>query len=137
VAALAARHPARIGQAELPALALAVFGLSRIVVHDRVAGWARAPFVEERPADGPRPRGDGMRRALGELLTCTRCTGVWTAAGLVALRVAAPPPARVVITVFAAAGANDLLQAAYQATRQGANVLEAEREAVEADAGRG
>jgi hypothetical protein len=110
----------------LPALALAVFGLSRIVVHDRVAAWARAPFVDEDAPGGRRPRGDGLRRSLGELLTCTRCTGVWTAGGLVALRVLAPPPARVVITVFAAAGANDLLQAAFQAVRQGANVLEDE-----------
>lgn len=102
----------RAESAELPALALATFGLSRILVHERVAAWARTPFVEEG-TEGRPPRGDGLRRAVGELLTCTRCTGVWVGAALLGARLAAPGPGRVLTAVFAAAGANDLLQAGF------------------------
>ncbi|MFN8123739.1 MAG: DUF1360 domain-containing protein [Thermoleophilia bacterium] len=102
----------RAESAELPALALATFGLSRILVHERVAAWARDPFVDEGRADRP-PRGDGLRRAVGELLTCTRCTGVWVGAALVGARVVSPGAGRVLTAVFAAAGANDLLQAGF------------------------
>ena len=39
-------------------------------------------------ADGRRPRGRRLRYAVGELLSCTRCIGAWSALGLVALRTA-------------------------------------------------
>ena len=35
-----------------------------------------------------RPRGRGLRRAVGELVTCTRCVGAWSALGIVGLRLA-------------------------------------------------
>ena len=50
-----------------------------------------------------RPKGTGVRYAVGELLTCTRCVGVWSALGLTALRVTRPREARVVNTVSAPA----------------------------------
>ena len=34
------------------------------------------PFVEET-AEHKRPRGSGLRYAVGELFTCTRCMGAW------------------------------------------------------------
>jgi hypothetical protein len=45
----------------------------------------REPFVDEHP-DGRRPKGTGPRYAVGELLTCTRYVGVWSALGLTAVR---------------------------------------------------
>ena len=117
---VAARGRGTAGRAEtteLPALALSTFGLSRILVHEKVAGWARTPFVAEG-VDGRPPRGDGLRRVVGELLTCTRCTGVWVGAGLVGTRILVPPLGHVATAAFAAAGANDLLQAGFTALRR-------------------
>ena len=72
----------------------------------------REPFVEERPDGERRPRGHGMRYAVGELLTCTRCVGSWSALGLVALRVTRPREARVVSAVLAASAVNDFARRA-------------------------
>jgi hypothetical protein len=100
--------------AELPALALATFGASRVMVHERIASWARRPFVRPVPGEPPR-RGPGIRRALGELVRCSRCTGAWVGLGLVALRLVAPAAGRAVTLVLATIGANHLLQAAFAA----------------------
>lgn len=116
LALLGRRNPGgarRADSTELPAMALATFGLARIVVHEKVTSWARQPFVEEHTPGRP-PRGSGPRAALGELLTCTRCTGVWTAAFIAGARVAWPSGGRMLIGTFAAAGANDLLQAGFR-----------------------
>jgi hypothetical protein len=106
------RHAAPIDQDEIPVLAAATFALSKTLVHEKVETWLREPFVEE---DGPRPRpkGRGLRYAVGELLTCTRCVGAWSALALVGLRVAAPQASRVVTPVLAASAANDFAHAAF------------------------
>ena len=72
---------------ELPAIAAASFALSKLVVHEKVESWMRRPFVDEQRR---KPKGRRLRYAVGELLTCTRCTGAWSALGLVALRVHSP-----------------------------------------------
>jgi Protein of unknown function (DUF1360) len=99
-----------IPTAELPALAAASFALSKLVVHEKVESWIRRPFVDE---DGRRPKGRRLRYAVGELLTCTRCTGAWSALALTALRLHAPAAGRVVSTVLAASAGNDMLQATF------------------------
>ena len=43
-----------------------------------------------------KPKGRRLRYAVGELMTCTRCMGAWSALGLVALRVHSPPAGRTV-----------------------------------------
>jgi hypothetical protein len=50
---------------------------------------------------------------VGELLTCTRCTGAWSALALTALRLHAPAAGRTVATVLAASAGNDMLQAGF------------------------
>ncbi len=49
---------------------------------------------------------------MGELLTCTRCLGSWSALTLVGLRAVAPRPAKVAASVLALSTANNVLQAA-------------------------
>jgi hypothetical protein len=110
--ALAARGREPIPREELPVLAAATFALSKLVVHEKAETWMRRPFVEERPS-GRRPRGRRLRYAVGELLTCTRCTGAWTALALVSLRLYAPATGRTVASVLAASAGNDLLQAGF------------------------
>ena len=111
-AAVGARRRPPVPYAEVPVLAAATFALSKLIVHEKVESWIRQPFVDEQ-AGGRRPKGRRLRYAVGELLTCTRCTGAWTALGLVALRLHAPATGRTVATVLAASAGNDLLQAAF------------------------
>ena len=110
--AVAARRREPVPRGELPALAFASFALSKLIVHEKVESWVRRPFVDERP-DGRRPKGRRLRYAVGELLTCTRCTGAWSALGLVGLRMYAPATGRTVTTVLAASAGNDMLHAAF------------------------
>ncbi len=109
-AAASGRRRESIPPAELPMLAAASFALSKLVVHEKVESWIRRPFVHE---DERRPKGRRLRYAVGELLTCTRCTGAWSALALTALRLHSPAAGRTVSTVLAASAGNDMLQAAF------------------------
>ena len=101
-----------VRSAEVLPLGLAAFALSKLIAKEKVDAWVREPFVEEHP-EGRRPRGTGVRYAVGEMLTCTRCVGVWSALGLTALRVTRPREARVVNTVLGASAINDVAQAGF------------------------
>lgn len=109
--AASARRRPPVPSAEVPALAAASFALAKLVVHEKVESWIRAPFIDL--ADGNRPKGRRLRYAVGELLTCTRCTGAWSALALVALRLHSPAAGRTVSTVLAASAGNDLLQVGF------------------------
>jgi hypothetical protein len=118
--ALAARQRRRpeiepIAGRELVPLGLASFALSKLVVHEKVVAWARQPFVASTPSGERRPRGTRLRYAVGELLTCTRCVGGWSALALVGLRVSSPPAGRVLTAVLAASAINDFAQAGFRA----------------------
>jgi hypothetical protein len=103
---------------ELPMYGLAAFALSKALAKEKVGTWARAPVVDEAAG---RPKGSRMRFAAGELITCTRCLGTWSALGLVGLRVARPREGRIVASVLATAGLNDWLQAAFSGLTSRAN----------------
>ena len=90
----------------------ASFALAKVIARERIGTWVREPFVEEE--DGGRPRGRGMRHAVGELLTCTRCVGAWSALGLVGLRLTSPATGRVVNDVLAVSAVNDWLHASFK-----------------------
>jgi Protein of unknown function (DUF1360) len=125
VAALARRAPAG-GALDFLALSAATFKASRTLSRERVASFVRQPFVEGEADTGEdeRPAGQGLQRALGELVTCPRCVGVWTAAALASSQVVAPPFGRLLTWSLGAAGANDFLQAAFKALCARANELE-------------
>ena len=110
--AASARDRDPIPRADLVPLSAATFALSRLLVHDKVETWLRAPFVVEEGGD-KRPRGRRLRYATGELLSCTRCMGAWSALALVGLRLHAPRAGRTVTTVLAASAGNDALQAGF------------------------
>jgi hypothetical protein len=109
-----------VPRADVPVLAAATFALTKLIVHEKAETWIRQPFVDER-GDRRRPKGRRLRYAVGELLTCTRCTGAWSALALVALRLNAPRTGRTVATVLAASAGNDMLQAGFQWLCAGAN----------------
>lgn len=103
------------------------FKAARVLSRERVGSVLRQPFVESEDdgnvADseaapdslGERPAGDGLRRAVGELVTCTRCAGTWAAAGLLASQAVAPRFGRILTWTLAAGAANDFLQAGFAA----------------------
>jgi Protein of unknown function (DUF1360) len=118
--AVTGRRREPIPRADVPVLAAATFALSKLIVHEKVESWIRQPFVDER-GDRRRPKGRRLRYAVGELLTCTRCTGAWSALALVALRMNAPRTGQAVATVLAASAGNDMLHATFQWLCAGAN----------------
>jgi hypothetical protein len=123
--AISARGRESVPRDEVPVLAAATFALSKLIVHEKVETWIRQPFVDER-GGRRRPKGRRLRYAVGELLTCTRCTGAWTALGLVALRLHAPATGRTVATVLAASAGSDMLHAGFQWLCAGANTRQTE-----------
>jgi hypothetical protein len=105
---------------ELIPLTMATFAVSKMIARERIGSWVREPFVED-PVGRKRPRGGSVRRALGELVTCSRCVGAWTALGFVGLRVVHPRAGRTATAVFAVAGFNDFAQAGFRALCDWAN----------------
>jgi hypothetical protein len=82
------------------AVGLAGAKIGAIVAEDRVAVFLRRPF-----ADGPaavQPSGKGLRRAVGELVTCSHCVSLWAAGALAVAQLARPRETRLVTRVFAA-----------------------------------
>ena len=126
LARMLGREPREHTPLDLVTLAAANFKAARTLSHDEVTSFLREPFVREYAHEGgEEPEHGGSRQAIGELLTCTRCVGTWTAAGLAATQVLAPRFGRLVTWTLAAAAANDFLQAAFVALSEKANELEA------------
>src|SRR4051794_34762631 len=110
------RRPAReepIEQRELIPIAMATFALAKVVAREKIGSWVREPFVEIENGER-RPRGRRLRRAVGELVTCTRCVGAWSALAVVGLRAADPATGKTVANILAASAANDWLQAGFK-----------------------
>ena len=110
--------PERLAAADVVLIAASTFKLSRMLTRDAVTGFVRAPFVEYEGMKSvttpkERPRGRGLRRAVGQLLVCPGCVGAWAAASLTAAVVAKPRPTRVVCSALTAFAASDFLQAGY------------------------
>ena len=127
------QHPVRPG--ELPVLGLATFSLAKLVAKEKVDSWVREPFLEERPDGERRPKGRRLRYAVGELLSCTRCVGTWSAMGLVGMRLLRPKEAQVVLPVLATAAVNDWLQTGFTTLCAGANRAQTEAGAPLREAG--
>jgi hypothetical protein len=120
VSALSRRSPPARAL-DLIALSAATFKASRTLSHERVASFVRQPFVE---GEEERPAGEGLQRAVGELVTCSRCIGTWVAAGLASSQLLAPRFGRALTWTLGAAAANDFLQAGFAALCAKANELD-------------
>ncbi len=110
---------------DLVQLGAATFAISKTVAREKIGSWVREPFVDD-PVGSKRPRGGRVRRALGELVTCSRCVGAWTALGLVGVRLMHPRTGRTVTAVFAVAGMNDFAQAAFRGLCEWSNAQRAQ-----------
>jgi Protein of unknown function (DUF1360) len=105
------RLPERIGFGDVARIGLSSYKIGRLVAKDEVTSWVRAPVTRDEEATEPKT--EGPARALGELLTCPYCVGVWTAAGLSYAFVLFPRETRVATTIFSAQAVADLLNAAF------------------------
>lgn len=63
-------------------------------------------------------RGSGVRKTIGELVTCPFCLGMWTATGFTAGLVYLPRATRLALGTLAALAGADLLQLAYAGLEQ-------------------
>ncbi len=114
-------------------LALATHKLARIAARDWVTIPIRAPFAKyEKPEPGAEvsesSRGSGLRRAIGDLVTCPFCMGPWVAAPLVYTWAASPRLGRMVASIFGAVAVSDFLHRGY-------GLLQARSEQLEQNAG--
>lgn len=104
-------------------IGVATHKLSRLITREKVASAVRAPFTEFEESAGSaeveeNPRGSGLRKAIGELITCPYCLGVWIAAALTSLMAVQPRFGRFVSALFSAVTVSDFLQQLYRKARE-------------------
>lgn len=119
--------PKRPAPQDVLLLSIGTHKLSRMLSKAAVASPLRAPFTRyERPAgsgevmEQVRAEGSSTRHAIGELLSCPFCLGVWVATGLTCGLVLAPRLTRLVTTALTAIATSDFLQMAYAVAQQAA-----------------
>jgi hypothetical protein len=117
------RLPERTAPSDLVLIGVASHKLSRLIAKDKVTSPVRAPFTELQGDGGPaeleeRSRGQGARKAIGEMLICPYCLGLWVAASFSIGLLFVPRLARFLATIFSAQTISDFLQIAYKAAEE-------------------
>jgi hypothetical protein len=111
--------PDRMEPGDLALVTVATHKASRLIAKNRVTSPVRAPFTRYEDDEGPgevseAARGRGLRRAVGELLVCPYCIGMWISAGFAAGLLVAPRFTRWFAAVLVALFGADVLQIAYK-----------------------
>ncbi len=111
--------PERIDARDLALLTVASHKAARMVAKDRVTSAVRAPFTRFEHDGGPgevqeSARGRGLRRAIGELLVCPYCLGMWISAGFTAGLLVAPRFTRWFASALSIFFGSELLQFGYR-----------------------
>ena len=109
------RLPERVGWGDVARIGLASYKVGRLVAKDEVTKFVRAPVTRDEEASEPEAR--GWPRAIGELVTCPYCVGLWIAAGFSYGLVLFPRETRFVTALFGAQAVADFLNAGYVKTR--------------------
>ena len=115
--------PERVEPGDIVLIGTASYKLARLIAKKKVTAFVRAPFTELEGKGGPaeleeQPRGRGLRRAVGELLVCPYCLGLWASGGLHAGLLLAPRATRFSASVLAAMSISDFFQIAYKAAEE-------------------
>jgi hypothetical protein len=97
---------------------VATHKLSRMVAKDVVTSPLREPFTETTghtaPAEvGSKPQGTGLRRAVGELVSCPFCLSQWIATAALLGHVTDPGVTRFIASTLTVHALADALQFAY------------------------
>ena len=111
--------PERMDAKDIALLGMATHKLSLVGSQDAITSPLRAPFTELNEKESPKkvdekPRGEGIRRSVGELITCQFCLGVWVASFFTYGFVLLPRVSRLIAAVFAAATVSDFLHQVYK-----------------------
>lgn len=119
------RFPRKFSVLDLALLGIATHKLSRIVAKDRITGVLRAPFVSYVRSAGAgeveeEPRGRGMQRGIGNLISCPYCMAPWCATALAFGFVFAPRVTRFFAAIFVSVATSDFLSRAYLKLKQDA-----------------
>lgn len=112
--------PERVDAGDIVLIGTASYKLSRLISKKKVTAFVRAPFTQLEGKGGPaeleeQPRGSGLRRAVGELLVCPYCLGLWASGGFHAGLLLAPRATRFTASVLTAMSISDFLQLASKA----------------------
>lgn len=115
--------PDRVSARDIALLGIGTYRLSRLLTKDSVTSVFRAPFTKfEHPiGDGEveeKPRGPGLRHAIGELVVCPYCLGQWVAAFFTYGLVLAPRFTRLVASMLTIYTLSDYLQLAMDAAKR-------------------
>jgi hypothetical protein len=110
--------PEHVSAGDFALMTVATHKASRLIAKERVTSPVRAPFTRFQENTGAgevseAARGQGLRRAIGELIVCPYCLGLWIAAVFAAGFIVAPRPTRWVAATFSALFGADVLQIAY------------------------
>ena len=113
----------RFGLLDLALLGIATHKLSRIVAKDRITSILRAPFVSYIRSAGAgeveeEPRGRGIQRGIGHLISCPYCTAPWAATALAFGFLYAPRVTRFFAGILASVAMSDFLHRAYLAAKE-------------------
>jgi len=116
------RFPRRFSLLDLALLGIATHKLSSIVAKDRITGILRAPFVNYICGAGAgeveeEPRGRGIQRGIGHLVSCPYCMAPWCATALAFGLLFAPRVTRFFAGILTSVAASDFLQRAYVAAK--------------------
>lgn len=116
----------RIGLADMLLLGAATYKLSRLIAKDRVLAPLRAPFVEYEDSAGAnelqeKSRGQGIQRAIGDLITCPYCLSVWAATALTFGLMLNPRVTRLIGSVLATTSVADALNMVHAAAKKAAD----------------
>jgi Protein of unknown function (DUF1360) len=117
------RLPEGFGAGDIALIGVASHKISRLIAKDKVTAWVRAPFRRYVDQTGPNEiseetRGEGPRAAIGELVGCPYCIGLWVATAMAAGVAVAPEETRFVGGVFSALTISDFMQIAYHAAQE-------------------
>jgi len=124
VAALRGTRLRRISPYELLLVTVGTQKLARLLTKDSVTSPLRAPFTRYQESGGPAEvieevRRDGqIRHAIGELITCPFCVGLWIASGFTVGLLFAPRFTRTVASMLTALSGADFLQLIYAHLQQ-------------------
>jgi hypothetical protein len=115
--------PEHVQAGDIALIGMASFKLSRLISKKKVTAFVRAPFTELEGSGGPaeleeHPRGSGLRRAMGELLVCPYCLGLWASGAFHAGLLLAPRATRLSASVLTAMTISDFLQIAFKAAEE-------------------
>jgi len=113
----------RFSLLDLALLGVATHKMSRIVAKDRITSILRAPFVSYIRSAGAgeveeEPRGRGIQRGIGHLVSCPYCMAPWCATALAFGLVFAPRVMRFFAGILVSVVASDFLHRAYLKMKQ-------------------